>query len=80
MAIDVDDSGIVKVVDNVLSAREVRVKNTGPDAVVLSKDPAVTAAAGFGLALDGQETVWLSPGEALYAVCDTGDNAALGVL
>lgn len=80
MATNIGSSQVVKVVDNVLSPREVRVRNTGPDAVILSKNPQVTATSGFSVALDAVETIWLVPGEAVYAICASGQSAALGVL
>lgn len=82
VSIDVTDAGIVKLVDNVLSARSVTVRNGGPDAVAISKDPGVAATGSTAFALaDGiGQSVWLEPGEAIYAVCASGDEAAISLI
>lgn len=80
MAIAVGPSAVVKVVDNVLSERQVRVKNDGPDPVTLSKDPSVAAGGGFVVALNAEETVDLEVGQALYAITAATKAASLEVL
>lgn len=80
MAIAVDEHAVVKLVDNVLSARVASVRNDGPNAVKISKDPQVAAAGGFAVALNGVQSVSLSPGQALYGICAAGQTASLEVI
>lgn len=75
-------AAVVQIYENVGEEGNVRVKNDGPSAAVISKDPAVTAsgADGFNVAANAEETVWLRPGEGLYAICAAGQNASVEVI
>jgi hypothetical protein len=68
------------IVDNVLSARTVLVKNTGSDTVTLSKDPTLTAGVGFDIAAGASVTLDLSPGQALYGICAADDTSTVQTL
>lgn len=80
MAIAVGPSAVAKVVDNVLSERTVSIRNNGPDAVTLSKDPSVAAGGGFQLANAGVQPVELEVGQAVYAITAATKAASLEVL
>lgn len=82
MAIAVDSTATVKLIDNVLSLREETVRNDGPNPVTISKDPGVVVggATAWALAANGLQDVTLAPGEALYAVCATGQTASLEII
>lgn len=80
MSIAVGSAQVVKVVDNVLSLRTESVRNDGPNAATLSTDPDVVAGGGFQLAASAVQDVSLEVGEALYAICASGQTAALEVI
>lgn len=78
----VDSSAVVRIFENVESEGEVVVKNDGPNAVEVSKDPSVTAAGAdaFTVAANAEERVWLRPGDGLYAICAAGQSASVEVI
>jgi ABC-type molybdate transport system ATPase subunit len=80
MAIVVGPSAVVKVVDNVLSARVETVRNDGPDAVTVSLNPAIVAGAGFQIASGAEEQISLQVGQALYAITAATKAASLEVI
>jgi hypothetical protein len=59
--------------------RTVRNKAAGK-AVTLSRSPAVVAAKGYVLAVGAEVRVTLSPGEALYAICEAAAETTLEVI
>jgi hypothetical protein len=82
MAVNVGSAQVVKLVDNVLSEREETVKNDGPNSVVISKDPQMTAAGAdtFIVASGAEQDVTLADGEALYAICAGGQTASVELI
>lgn len=59
-----------KIVDTVSSAtaRTFRVPSAGGQTVTLHRDSGVTAGSGFDVVAGAAVTVWLMPGESLWAV------------
>lgn len=82
MAVAIDSTAVVKVVDNVLSEREETVKNDGPGSVVISKDPQLVAggADAFVVPASSEQDVTLAEGEGLYAICPAGQTASIEVI
>lgn len=82
MSVNVGSAAVVKLVDNVLSEREVTVKNDGPNTVLISKDPqlVVGGATAFQVAANAEQDVTLKPGQGLYAICSAAQTAAVEVL
>lgn len=82
MAYAVGSAAVVRLTPNVEAAREMRVRNDGPNQCFIAKDPqlAPTAADAFSLAANAEETVWLAEGQALYAVCPAGSSASIEVI
>lgn len=80
MAIAVGSGAVVAVVRLVESQVIETVRNNGPNAVTLSKDPKVVAGAGFQVAAAAVQDVDLAPGESLFAICAGGQTASLEVI
>lgn len=84
MAYAVTAPPAVKIASNVEGADVTRtVKNTGANAVYLSRDPAVTSAATseFSVAAAASSpAISLAPGEELYAVCAAGLSSTVEVI
>lgn len=79
MAVAVDSSHVVQIVENVESLTTRSVRNDGPNVVSISRDPAVIAAGtdAFVLAVNAEQAVTLEPGEGLYALCAAGQTASV---
>lgn len=82
MAFAITDAGVTRIFENTESEDQVNVRNDGPDAVAISKNPAMTAVGADAFILDAntEEKVFLRPGEGLYAVCGAGMTASVEVI
>lgn len=81
MAISVGTT-IVRLVNEVLSEREVTVRNDGASAVFVSTDPQMVASGAqtFSVAVNASQDVTLSPGQSLFAICAAGQSASVEVV
>lgn len=82
MAFAITAAGVTQIYGNTESEAQVRVRNDGPDPVAISKDPQLTAvgADAFILNANTEESVFLRPGEGLYAICGAGHTASVEVI
>jgi hypothetical protein len=79
MAVPVDSSHVVQIVQNVESLTSVAVRNDGPNPVSISRDPDLTAAGAdaFVVAVNAEQEVSLEVGQGLYAICAAGQTASV---
>jgi hypothetical protein len=78
-AVAVDDDPVVALITATGTARDISIRNNGPNTVYIG-GPTVTSAAGYPLASGEDGSFVVGAAEVLHGVCASGETAALRVL